>query len=187
MTQGTISQASWAQWFFRSGSNTARDVRIDYFWLLGIGLLLIATGLGLRDPWPADEPRFALVVRDMVATGDWLLPRVGGDVYADKPPLYFWLMGVALLATGSLRLAFLIPSLLSALACVVLLYDLGRRLWNRETGLAAGFALLLSLQFVWQSRQAQIDATLCFWCVLSLYGLLRHLLTGPAWGWYAIG
>jgi 4-amino-4-deoxy-L-arabinose transferase-like glycosyltransferase len=176
-----------AHWFFRNGSDTARDIRLDYFWLIGFGLLLIATGIGLRDAWPADEPRFALVVRDMVSTGDGLLPRVGGDVYADKPPLFFWLMGLALLVTGSLRFAFLLPSLLAALACVLLVYDLGRRLWNRETGLAAGFALLLTVQFVWQGRQAQIDATLCFWCVLSLYGLLRHLLVGPAWGWYTIG
>jgi len=187
MTQAIPVQKTWLQRLFRGGSSTTRDLRLDYFWLLGFGLLLIATGIGLRDPWPADEPRFALVVRDMVASGEWLLPHVGGDVYADKPPLFFWLMGLALLATGSLRLAFLLPSLLSALACVLLIYDLGRRLWNRETGLAAGFALLLTLQFVWQSRQAQIDATLCFWCVLSLYGLLRHLLVGPAWGWYAIG
>ncbi len=147
----------------------------------------IATGIGLRDPWPADEPRFALIVRDMVATGDWLLPRVGGDVYADKPPLFFWMMSLALLVTGSLRIAFLLPSLLSGLACLLLIYDLGRRLWNRETGLAAALALLLTTQFVWQVRQAQIDATLLFWVVLSFYGLVRHLLQGPSWGWYAVG
>ena len=123
----------------------------------------------------------------MVATGDWLLPRVGGDIYADKPPLFFWIMGVFAWLTGSLRVAFLIPSLLATVGSVLLIYDLARRMWNRETGLAAGFALLLTLQFVWQGRQAQIDATLCFWCVLSLYGLLRHLLLGPAWGQFAIG
>ena len=182
-----MTQTSWVQALFRSGSHTSRDVRLDYCWLFGLGLLLIATGIGLRDPWPADEPRFALVVRDMVATGEWLLPRVGGDVYGDKPPLYFWAMGLALLATGSLRIAFLLPSLLSGLACLVMIYDLGRRLWNRETGLAAALALSFTVQFVWQVRQAQIDATLLFWCVLSLYGLLRHLLLGPAWGWYAVG
>jgi len=180
-------QSSWAQGLFRVGADSARDVRLDWFWLLGLGLLLIATGIGLRDPWPADEPRFALIVRDMVATGDWLLPRVGGDVYADKPPLFFWMMGVSLLATGSLRIAFLLPSLLSGLACLLLIYDLGRRLWNRETGLAAALALLLTIQFVWQVRQAQIDATLLFWVVLGFYGLARHLLLGPAWGWYAVG
>ncbi|MBL8267936.1 ArnT family glycosyltransferase [Steroidobacter sp.] len=182
-----MTQASWVAKLFRSGSDTAHDTRLDLFWLLGLGLLLIATGIGLRDPWPADEPRFALIVRDMVATGEWLLPRVGGDVYGDKPPLFFWIMGVSLLVTGSLRVAFLLPSLLSGLACLVLIYDLGRRLWNRESGLAAALSLLLTVQFVWQVRQAQIDATLLFWVVLGVYGLVRHLLLGPSWGWYAVG
>lgn len=173
--------------FLRAGSTAARDIRLDYVWLIGFTLLLVATGIGTRDPWPADEPRFALVVRDMVATGDWLLPRVGGDIYADKPPLFFWIMGAFVWLTHSVRSAFLIPSLLATAGSVLLIYDLVRRMWNRETGLAAGFALLLTFQFVWQGRQAQIDATLCFWCVLGLYGLLRHLLLGPAWGQFAIG
>ena len=178
---------TWTQRVLRPGSNTSRDIQRDYFWLLSLGLVLVATGIGLRDPWPADEPRFALIARDMVITGDWLLPRVGGDIYADKPPLFFWLIALGLQMTQSLRLSFLLPSLLSGLACVVLVYDLARRLWNRETGLIAGALLLLTVQFVWQARQAQIDATLCFWTTLSLYGLLRHLLLGPQWRWYVIG
>jgi 4-amino-4-deoxy-L-arabinose transferase-like glycosyltransferase len=159
----------------------------DLLWLLALALLLIATGIGLRDPWPADEPRFALVARDMVATGHWLLPRVGGQPYPDKPPLFFWLIAVCLEATRSLRVAFLLPSFFAGFGCTALVYDLGRRLWNRETGIAAALALLFTVQFVWQARQAQIDATLCFWTTLSLYGLLRHLLLGPSWRWYTIG
>jgi 4-amino-4-deoxy-L-arabinose transferase-like glycosyltransferase len=178
---------AWLPSLVRSASAEPDDVRRDVLWLLGLGLLLLATGLGLRDPWPADEPRFALVARDMVASGDWLVPRVGGEVYADKPPLYFWLMALGIEVTGSLRFAFLLPSLISGLACVLLVYDLARRLWNRETGLLAGLALLFTAQFVWQARQAQIDATLCFWTTLGLYGLLRHVLLGPQWRWYAIG
>jgi 4-amino-4-deoxy-L-arabinose transferase-like glycosyltransferase len=54
-------------------------------------------------------------------------------------------------------------------------------------GFAAGLALLATLQFVWQMRQGQIDATLCFLTTLGIYGLLRHLLLGPSWGWYCIG
>ncbi len=150
-------------------------------------MLLVATGIGLRDPWPADEPRFALIARDMVANQDWLIPRVGGALYPDKPPLFFWLIALSLKLTGSMRVAFLLPSLVAAIGCVVLVYDLGRRLWNRETGLAAGLALLGCVQFIWQARQAQIDATLCFFTTLSLYGLLRHCLLGPQWKWYAIG
>jgi 4-amino-4-deoxy-L-arabinose transferase-like glycosyltransferase len=44
-----------------------------------------------------------------------------------------------------------------------------------------------SQQFLMVMRGAQIDATLCFVTTLSLYALLRHLLLGPAWGWYFIG
>jgi len=162
-------------------------VRTDLLWLLGLALIVIATGIGLRDPWPADEPRFALIARDMVAHHQWLIPSVGGDVYADKPPLFFWMIAAGLKLTGSLRLAFLLPSLLAGIGCVVLVYDLARRLWNRETGLAAGLALLFCIQFAWQPRQAQIDATLCFFTTLGLYGLLRHCLLGPDWKWYLIG
>ena len=75
----------------------------DLALLVGLGLLLIATGIGLRDPWPADEPRFALIARDMVASGDWLFPRAGGDLYQDKPPLYFWLLACAYALIGSVR------------------------------------------------------------------------------------
>ena len=171
----------------RPGHAAPNDVRKDVLWLCALWLLLVATGIGLRDPWPADEPRFALVARDMVANHQWLIPYVGGDVYADKPPLFFWLIAGLLVLTGTMRLAFLLPSALAALGSVLLIYDLGRRLWTRQTGLAAGMALLGAIQFVWQARQAQIDATLCFFTTLGLYGLLRHLLLGPDWKWYVAG
>ena len=171
----------------RPGRSSSRDVMLDIAWLVGLGLLFMATGLGLRDPWPPDEPRFALVAQDMLRTGDWLIPRVGGDLYADKPPLFFWLIAVATSLTGSLRVGFLLPSLLAGLGTLLLTYDLLRRVRGREVGLAAAFVLLLTFQFVWQARQAQIDAVLCFFTTLSLYGLLRHHCLGPARGWYLVG
>ncbi|MFO7305521.1 MAG: glycosyltransferase family 39 protein [Gammaproteobacteria bacterium] len=173
--------------WLRPGRTSPHDVRLDLLFLLGLCLCLVATGIGLRDPWPADEPRFAQIAREMVASGEWLIPRIGGDLYADKPPLYFWLLALGLSATGSIRASFLLPSFVSALGCVVLVYDLGRRLFSRETGLLAATLLLFTVQFVWQARQAQIDATLCFFITLSLYGLLRHLLLGPSWRWYIVG
>ena len=45
------------------------------FWLLAA--LVLAAGLGLRDPWPADEPRLARVAKPMVEGGDWLCPQRG--------------------------------------------------------------------------------------------------------------
>jgi 4-amino-4-deoxy-L-arabinose transferase-like glycosyltransferase len=173
--------------WLRPGANSPRDVAVDLLWLIGLALLLMATGLGLRDPWPADEPRFALVAQDMQRSGDWMFPRVGGDLYADKPPVFFWLMAAAMALTGSLRLGFLLPSLLAGIGSVLLVYDLLRRVRGREVAFAGGLVLLLTFQFVWQFRQAQIDGVLCFFTTLSLYGLLRHLFAGPGIGWFYVG
>ena len=187
MSPGTGGAPGLFERWLRPGSNSSRDVLIDCLLLVGLALLLMATGLGLRDPWPADEPRFALVARDMLRSGDWLFPRVGGDLYADKPPLFFWLMSAAMALTGSLRAGFLLPSLLAGIGTVLLAYDLVRRMRGREAAMAGAFVLLLTFQFTWQARQAQIDGVLCFLTTLSLYGLLRHLLAGPSPAAYLVG
>jgi 4-amino-4-deoxy-L-arabinose transferase-like glycosyltransferase len=171
----------------RPGRTDAGAVRADVWWLVALAAVLMGAGLGLRDPWPADEPRFALIARDMLATGDWLLPRAAGELYAHKPPLYFWLLALSMGATGSLRVGFLLPSLLAGIATVLLVYDWLRRAHGREVGFAGALLLLVTVQFVWQARQAQIDATLCFLTTLSLYGLLRHRLIAAAPGWYVAG
>jgi 4-amino-4-deoxy-L-arabinose transferase-like glycosyltransferase len=152
--------------------------------LVVLALLVFGAGLGLRDPWPADEPRFALVARDMVLSGDWLIPRVGGEAYSDKPPLFMWLIALPHRLGVDLSVAYLLPSLLAALGTLALVYDLARRLWGRQAACAAGLLLILTLQFATQARTAQIDALVCFWITLGVYGLLRHLLLGPHWRWY---
>jgi 4-amino-4-deoxy-L-arabinose transferase-like glycosyltransferase len=159
----------------------------DLAWLALALVLIIGTGLGIRDPWPADEPRFALVARDMVLTGEWLFPRVGGDLYQDKPPLFFWMLAVVYSLTGSLKASFLVPAFLASGGVMFLVYDLGRRLVGRAAGVAAGVLVCCTLQFVQTMRGAQIDPVLCFITTLALYSLLRHLLLGPAWGWYLLG
>ena len=147
--------------------------------------LILLTGIGLRDPWPSDEPRFALIARDMVESGQWLFPRVGGDLYPDKPPLYFWVVGVFYWITGSLKVAILLPSAVAGIGVIALVSDLARRLWNEETAIFCGGLLLVMLQFPLQMKSGQIDGFLCLLTTLGLYGLARHLLIGPSWGWYA--
>jgi 4-amino-4-deoxy-L-arabinose transferase-like glycosyltransferase len=160
------------------------------FWILAV--LVLGAGLGLRDPWPADEPRFALVARQMVESGDWLFPHRGGELYSDKPPLFMWLQAAAYTVLRDWRVAFLLPSLLAALGTLWCVVDLGRRFWTRRVGLYAGYALLFALQFTWQSKKAQIDPLVVFWITLANYGLLRHLLQvarnrGPDWPMWMLG
>ncbi|HOC10892.1 MAG TPA: glycosyltransferase family 39 protein [Thermomonas sp.] len=162
---------------------TRRDLWL--FWLFA--LLILATGLGLRDPWPADEPRFALVAKHMVESGHWLFPQRGIELYSDKPPLFMWMQASLLWLTGNLRIAFLLPSLLAALGTLWCVVDLGKRLWTPRVGIYAGWAVLLTIQFTFQAKKAQIDPMVVFWITLSCYGLLRHVWKGPDWRMWALG
>ena len=160
--------------------------RNSEIWLGAAAILTLAAGLGLRDPWAPDEPRYALIAAEMLQSGDWSVTRLGGVIYAQKPPVYFWLLAAAQGLAG-LRPGFLLPSLLAGLGTLALVWDLARRLWSRETAWWAALGLLACLQFTMQARSAQIDAVLCFFTTLSLYGLLRHLLQGPDWRWFSLG
>lgn len=169
-----------------SGEGRRDGARLAPLALFALGLLIFSSGLGLRDPWPADEPRFALIARDMVESGEWFFPHRAAELYAHKPPLFMWAIAVGYAATGSLRLAFLLPSLVAGLLVLALVYDLGRRLWHRRAGLGAGLALLTIVQFPLQAKTAQIDASVTFWTTLGLYGLCRHLFLGPSWRWWSL-
>jgi 4-amino-4-deoxy-L-arabinose transferase-like glycosyltransferase len=98
-----------------------------------------------------------------------------------------WLLGGAYLLVGSVRWSFLLPSLAAAMGTLWLTFDLARRLWTPRAGLWAAAAVLIAPAFVYQAKRAQIDPVLVGLTTLALYGLLRHLLLGPAWRWFALG
>lgn len=176
MSQNSITAFDW------------RFTQRQELWLLfGIALVVLGAGLGLRDPWPADEPRFALVAKQMIESGNWLIPHRGSELYSDKPPLFMAAQAFFYTLTGSWRIAFLLPSLLAGLGMLALVYDLGRRLWDHRVGVYAVAALLCTFQFVYQAKRAQIDPTVCFFLTLANYGLLRHFLLGPDWRAYWLG
>ncbi len=147
-------------------------------------LLYLALGIGLRDPWPSDEPRFSLVAQEMLDTGRFWIPHRGGEPYPDKPPIYIWLTALSISLAGSVRVGFLLPSLLAGLGTLALVADLARRLYGARLAWIAAAALLASVQFVLQAKAAQIDMVLTFFTTLATYGLLRHALLGPARGWW---
>ncbi|KQH74242.1 ArnT family glycosyltransferase [Xylella fastidiosa subsp. sandyi] len=164
-----------------------RHVSHQAWLLLLVALLVLGSGLGLRDPHPADEPRFALVAKQMVDSGEWLFPHRGNELYSDKPPMLMWLQAAFYTLFCNLKVAFLLPSLLAALGTLVCVYDLGRRLWTRRIGLYAAYALLFTFHFTYQAKRAQIDALVVFFITFANYGLLRHLLFGGHWRWWVLG
>jgi 4-amino-4-deoxy-L-arabinose transferase-like glycosyltransferase len=98
---------------------------------------------------------------------------VRGEIYLSKPPLYFW--AVALLASPFEVVSDAtapLASLLSALAAVLAVVVLGRRLWDDEVGLAAGLVLATAPFFYFMSHQVVPDMMMTAWLTWALYFLV---------------
>ena len=155
-------------------------------WLLLLALALLGAGLGLRQPLEVDEERFLGVALEMLQNGSWFIPHRAAEIYPDKPPLFMWTVALFTQLTGSAKVALFLPALSAGLVATACLYDLGRRLWNPRIGIIAALLFLSTYQTFSILREGQIDGFLCLWIVLGVYGMLRHLLLGPAWGWFYV-
>ncbi|HHA2747710.1 TPA: ArnT family glycosyltransferase [Stenotrophomonas maltophilia] len=158
----------------------ATSSRRVWTWLIILAMVFsLAAGLGMRAPAPPDEPRFVLAARTMVETGQWLLPHRGIELYAEKPPVFMWLQAATYTVLKDWNIAFLLPSLLAALASLWMTYRMGALLWNQRIGRYAALALFATLQFGLMAKRAQIDMVLLAMMTASLWGLLTHLWRGP--------
>ena len=105
---------------------------------IGIFYLLWLGSYSLFTP---DEGRYSEVAREMVATNDYITPRVNGVAFLDKPVLYYWLQAAAINLFGVNEWALrFFPALLGVLGCIVT-YICGRQLFDRRTGIIAAIIL----------------------------------------------
>ena len=104
-----------------------------------------------------DEGRYAEIPREMIARGDYVLPRLNGVFYFEKPPLMYWTLAGFLKVFGPDELAMRAPPALFALAGVLLTYAAARRLHGRLAGLCAAIGLGTSLLYFALARILILD------------------------------
>jgi len=150
--------------------NTYRDLAL----LLLLGTMLFVINIGGYDLWPADEPRFGQVAREMLDSGDWLVPRLNGQSYHEKPPLLFWAIAAVSAPFGDVtETTARIPSVAGALLTVVFTYLLAVRLFNRRVAWWAAIMLMTNVRFWWQARTVQTDMLLTAAMAAALYAFWR--------------
>ena len=80
-----------------------------------------------------DEPRYAWIARAMAETGDWVTPRLYGQPWFEKPPLYYWGAALSFKLFGVSEAAARLPSAVSALLATLALAWLALRIYGAET------------------------------------------------------
>lgn len=146
-------------------------------WLLDLlffAVLIIAfytAWLGSYPVFTPDEGRYTEVAREMIASGDYITPRVNGVVFLDKPILYYWLQAAAIKVFGLKEWAFrFFPALFGVFGCLIT-YVCGRMLFDRRTAFMASSILATSTLYFACAHYANLDlevavlisaALLCF-------------------------
>ncbi len=142
--------------------------------LLGLCVIVYFVNLGQWDLWNPDEPRYAEVSREMVNRGDWILMHRNGNLYTDKPPLFFWAIGLSSIFWREVTpFSARFPSALFGTLTVLLTFFIGKRLYSSRTGFLSGLVLATSVQFAYLSTRGNMDTTLTFFTTASILCFLR--------------
>ncbi|MDQ3815452.1 MAG: glycosyltransferase family 39 protein, partial [Armatimonadota bacterium] len=121
-------------------------------------------GLGAAGIFDRDEGLYATAARQMVESGDWIVPRIGPEVRFAKPPLIYWLQAPSILLFGPTPFAMRLPSGLAAALTALLLWWWAKRRGVERIGRLAAMIYVLCPLTMALVRQAIIDSllTLCF-------------------------
>ena len=101
--------------------------------LIIIWIFFIALPIGNRGLWAPDEPRYLQVAWEMERSGSYLVPVMNSGIYAEKPPLFFWLT-ILVSKITPFETASRWVSALASLGILLLTFKLGEQSANRMTG-----------------------------------------------------
>ena len=147
---------------------TVKQIR----WLLIAIALIWFSNLEYRTLIKPDEGRYAEIPREMVASGDWVTPRLNDLKYFEKPPLQYWATATAYTVFGEHQWTSRLWAGLTGFAGILLVWFAGLRLFGRD---AAGYAALLlssSLLYVLMGHINTLDMGVTFFLTLGIIGLL---------------
>lgn len=135
-----------------------------------LAAILFFSNLGGWDLWKPDEPRYAQVAREMMDTGQYFLPHINGDIYPDKPPLFFWMIAAASMPFGDVTaFSARFPAAFFGFGLVVLTYFFARRLFDPLTALFAAIILFTTEGFLRPALSVHFDAILAFFTTAALF------------------
>ncbi len=146
-----------------------------------LAALTLGVGLGRGGRLSYHEAFVAQAAREINATGDWLVPRVGGQPWLEKPPLAFWLVALVGKAAGGINetIARMPSALAGGMLALGVAYFAARR-FGPGVGLLAGLVQATTAWTVMRGRLAEVDmvlACLITWCVV----LFDRLRADGAW------
>jgi outer membrane protein assembly factor BamB len=151
--------------------------------------LLFFINLGSEPLWVADEQTYSQWAFHMFKDGDYLTPWAFGDLlmWIGKPPLFMWLMSLAYQVFGATNFAARLWSAVFGTLSLVLIFQLGKKLYNLHVGFISALVLGTFTTFYVFARHAMLDVSFVFFILVSLYFVLLSEKTESSNRYVALG
>ncbi len=146
-------------------------------------LLIFLPLLLLRDFTPDNELKYLSIADEAIRNGNLFTFTNHGEMYADKPPLYLWIVMLGKLLFGVHSMLFL--GLFSIIPALIIIYIMDK--WvssevDQKNRLSGQLMLITSGYFVGTSIVLRMDMLMCMFIVLSLYTFYQIFLgRGTKW------
>jgi len=144
--------------------------------LVGVFLLLYVLPLGVRPLVIPDETRYAEIPREMLASGDWVVPHLNGLRYFEKPPLGYWLNAASMWLFGENAFAVRLPSAIAVGLTALLLF-----LWVRRSTGESATPWLAAVVFLLSFEVMAVGVFCVLDSVLSLFVTATIVALDLAW------
>ncbi|HSR66734.1 MAG TPA: glycosyltransferase family 39 protein [Acidobacteriota bacterium] len=153
------------------------NLKLDQYrgWLLAFFCLPLFLSLDTSSIWDANEAFYVRTPQEMLERGEWIVPYFNGETRLNKPPLSYWLVLVVYKIFGVSVVAQRMVIALLAAASVLIVYALGRRLFNPVAGLWGAGVFATTFRFLIISRRLLIDVLLLFCLLAALWFFVNWL------------
>ncbi len=163
--QGVVTAVNAAQFSGEPNRAHLKTVLKSNLPLLGIllGFIFLSVATGEFTNYDSE-----LEYAAALGVNEWGLPYHEFGHYINQPPLGFYTGALFLRVLGSsYAMAIVVPTLFGA-GCIVLLYEIGRALYDKRTGLLAAAIFAVTPWHIVLSRSFLIDAQCLFFSLLYL-------------------
>jgi len=137
--------------------------------LLAVFAVLWFGTLEYRKLIKPDEGRYAEIPREMVASGDWLTPRLNDIKYFEKPALQYWATATAFALFGEHHWTARLWSALTGFFGVLVTFFAARRLWGGTAALYSACVLGSSLLWVMIGHVNTLDMGVSFFLSSAVF------------------
>jgi 4-amino-4-deoxy-L-arabinose transferase-like glycosyltransferase len=142
--------------------------------LLVFCLILYGQQLGRADLSASNESNRAEAAREMLATGDYVVPRINGLLYLDKPPLIPWVIAGIAGLTGRLdALTGRLPSVVAGLLIVAVVYAFLRGTVGASAAFLSALLCATCPAIVLNARRCDLDMTVCLTATTAILSFHR--------------